>query len=147
MIGVIELTARTVAPTELSQGQVLMDGDGKPFAVVSSNPDVSADGSVVVSTAEIPVGPFDVRTFSNDHRYMRTQGCAGIVTWQTYPQATAYGARLMRNRTDEECIVWRQYSALYHAETGHLVRIVDMVPDLPVHFPVGTTADIAWMGE
>lgn len=147
MIGVIELTARTVAPSELSQGQVLMDGDGKPFAVVSSNPDVRADGSVVVCTAEIPSGPFDVRIFSNDHRYMRTQGRAGIVTWPTYPQATAYGARLMRNLTDMERNVWRQYSALYHGETGRLVRIVDMVPFLPVHFPVGTTADIAWMGE
>jgi hypothetical protein len=138
----LELKTTDVRPVTLWQGQILCDDDGVPFAVVADRPGLCTSGAVLVPTRSIPEGSFDVRTFSRDHKYMRTQGCAGIVTWPTYAHAYAYQHRAMAHRTREEIDVWGQYSAIYYADTVRPARLSEFGPGLSVEFPTGTTAKV-----
>ena len=138
----LELKTDDVRPATLRAGHILCDDDGKPFAIVAGRPELFEDTSVMVPTLEIPEGSFEVRTFSNDHRYMRTHGCAGVVTWPSYPHAYADQQRAMERRTREEISVWRQYSAVYYASTLRPARQSEFAAGLSVEFPAGTMAKV-----
>lgn len=130
-----------VAPADLRIGQVLCGDDGAPFGVVLEAPSFT-DTGWKVAIADLPSGPFDVRTFSNDHRYMRTNGLACIEGWSTYADAVACRERSNARRTHEEREVWRQYSAVYHAGTAHPVYASKLPHFTDVEFPAGTDAPV-----
>lgn len=132
----LELKTADIAPTLLKHGSILCGDDDVPFAVVSGEPRVM-DGVVNVNTVSIPLGKFDVRGFSNDHRFMRTHGQTGITVMPTYPLAVQWCAREMARRTDEQINVWQAYSAVYYADTYRPVRVAELDPFLPLEFPAG----------
>jgi hypothetical protein len=139
----LELKTADVLPATLWQGQVLCDDRGQPFAIVWGRADIG--GTVTVGAKCVPSGEFDVRTFSNDHRFMRTNGCAGVTSWPSYAHAWADCERAMSRRSREEINVWHQYSAIYYAGTARPVRVSEFDEYMTVEFPPETTAKVvAW---
>lgn len=140
------MNPRTVQPEELRPGHVLIDDAGVPFAVVATAPRASADG-LRVGTRAYPDGPFDVRTFSGRHSCRPTHGVKSVESWPTYALASARADRLNRERSDEDRDTWREYSALYRPDTAQRADVSTLDGYLPLVFPDGTAAVIAWMGE
>lgn len=138
----LTLTTTDVSPLELTVGSILCDDNGTPFAVVSGKPGVDSSGTVIAPTASIPAGAFDVRGFSNDHRYMRTYGHTGVTVLPTYPLAVQWCKRENDQRTREEREVWHAYSAVYYADTFRPARVQEFDPFMSVEFPAGTTVKV-----
>lgn len=130
-----------VAPADLQVGQVLCGDNGAPFGVVLEAPSLTPTGWRV-AIADLPSGPFDVRTFSNDHRYMRTNGLVCIESCPTYADAVACRERSNARRTREERQVWRQYSCVYYGDTSRPVLHDTMPHFTDVEFPAGTDASV-----
>lgn len=141
-----EMNPRTMAPRYLRSGQVLLDDNGMPFAVVSARPVIDPDGTVWVRTRVYPDGPFDVRMFSSRHEHRPTHGHAGIESWPTFAAASARCDRLNRMRTHEDVRTWREYAALYRHDSLTPARVSALEPYMTVQFPPGTTVTVAWMG-
>ncbi len=137
----IELKVKTITPAELKPGHIVCGDDGVPFAVLSVLT-THRDGSRTAETREIPPGPFDVRGFSNDHRFMRTNGCTGVTVLPSYPLAMQWQAREMAARSDDAVNIWRAYSAVYFPDTLHLARVSEFPVFLPINFPVGTDVTV-----
>lgn len=141
----IELKVKAIAAAELKPGHIVCGQDGTPFAVISALT-THRDGSRTAETREIPPGPFDVRGFSNDHRYMRTNGCTGITALPSYPLATQWQVREMARRSEDDIHVRHAYSATYYPGTLRPARVASFPVFLPVNFPVGTDVTVVDCG-
>lgn len=133
----IELKTKAITTAELRPGHIVCGEDGTPFAVVSALT-THHDGSRTAETRAIPPGPFDVRGFSNNHRFMRTNGCTGITVLPSYPLAMQWQAREMARRSEDDVNIWHAYSAVYFPNTYRPARVSEFPRFLPVNFPVGT---------
>lgn len=130
----LELKTKTITPAELKPGHIVCGDDGTPFAVVSALT-THRDGSRTAETRSIPKGAFDVRGFSNDHRYMRTNGCTGITVLPSYPLAMQWQAREMARRSEDDVRIWRAYFAVYYAGVLRPARVSTFPVFMPINFP------------
>lgn len=137
----IELKVKTVTVSELKPGHIVCSDDGVPFAVVSAIT-THRDGSRTAETREVPPGAFDVRGFSRDHRFMRTNGCTGITVLPSYPLAVQWQAREMAARSEDDVRVWHVYSAVYHPNTYRPARVSGFPVFMPINFPVGAGVSV-----